>query len=291
MIEAKNNLGLKAIIGVLAILLLISLGFTFKMSSDVQNVTNKLSTSVMEKEAIIKDLKKLSATYDAAIAENSSMSEELIKERDKITTLMKELKLSKGDVSQYKIQVVYLQKKMKMLIAENEELKKENKTIIAQRDSTVIVLDDAKKYNNDLTTENKQLNKRVERAGKLTIYNIKATAFILKKSGKQIETDKASRADILRISFEIAENSAANPGIKTYYVQIIDNNSNVLGERKTEIFGKNTLIYSYIATIDYENRALNVLQDLSYQDLKKGTYFVNIFEKNIIVAKTSLTLR
>jgi hypothetical protein len=36
----------------------------------------------------------------------------------------------------------------------------------------------------------------------------------VRSSGKQIETDKASRADVLKISFTIAENQMANQVIK-----------------------------------------------------------------------------
>jgi hypothetical protein len=41
------------------------------------------------------------------------------------------------------------------------------------------------------------------------------------KLRKQIETDKARRADVLKISF-IAENQIAKSGDKVYYVQVID---------------------------------------------------------------------
>jgi KaiC/GvpD/RAD55 family RecA-like ATPase len=54
----------------------------------------------------------------------------------------------------------------------------------------------------------------------------------VRNSGKQIETDKASRADVLKISFTIAENQIAKSGDKVYYVQVIDSKNNVLRDRK-----------------------------------------------------------
>jgi predicted nuclease with TOPRIM domain len=68
----------------------------------------------------MKDLQELKATYDAAIAENTSMSEELIKERDKVVALMADLKKSNGDVSKFKSQLTALQNNMKVLTAEND---------------------------------------------------------------------------------------------------------------------------------------------------------------------------
>jgi hypothetical protein len=54
------------------------------------------------------------------------------------------------------------------------------------------------------------------------------------KLREQIETDKARRADVLKISFTIAENQIAKSGDKVYYVQVIDSKNNVLGDKKID---------------------------------------------------------
>ena len=261
------------------------------MSSDAEVVKSELTTTLTEKESVMKDLQTLKTTYDAAIAENTSMSEELIQERDKIVALMDELNQSKGDVSKFKTQLSALQNKMKALMTENEGLKIANEKVTAQRDSTVVVLGESKKFNEVLVGQNEELSKTVEKGAKLTILNTKTSAYKLRSSGKQIETDKASRADILKISFTIAENQIAKSGDKTYYVQVIDSKNNVLGEKQTETFGENTLTYSFATTVAYENKTVNVSEDLPGKNFEKGTYFINIFDKDVLVSKTSFTLR
>ena len=72
----KSNSNLKAVIALLAILLVGSLVYIFKMTSDAKNLQTELSTTKTEKESVMKDLEELKATYDAAIAENTSMSDE-----------------------------------------------------------------------------------------------------------------------------------------------------------------------------------------------------------------------
>ena len=74
--KQQNNSSLKAIIAVLAVLLVGSLVYIFKMSSDAEVVKSELTTTLTEKESVMKDLQTLKTTYDAAIAENTSMSEE-----------------------------------------------------------------------------------------------------------------------------------------------------------------------------------------------------------------------
>jgi uncharacterized protein (DUF3084 family) len=290
----KSSSSLKAVVAILAILLVGSLVYIFKMTSDADVVKTELKTTLTEKESVMKDLQELKSTYDAAIAENTSMSDELIQERDKVVNLMSDLNKSKGDVasmSKYRTQFISLQGNMKVLMAENEGLKKQNTTLTTQRDSTVVVLGESKKYNEALVGQNEELAKAVEIGSKLTVLNTRGSAFKLRSSGKQIETDKASRADVLRVSFTIAENQIAKSGDKTYYVQVIDSKNNVLGDKKTEAFGDNTLTYSFLTNVKYENKTIQVTEDLRGKDFAKGTYFINIFDKDVLVSKTSFVLR
>ena len=293
--EQKNNSNLKAVIAILAVLLIGSLVYIFKMTSDAKAQQTELTKTISEKDAVMKDLEELKATYDAAIAENTSMSDELIAEREKVVNLLADLKKSKGDaasMAKYKSQFFALEAKMKGLIQENETLKKANETLTSQRDSTVVVLGEAKKYNEVLVGQNEELAKTVEVASKLSVLNLRTAAYKLRSSGKQIETDKASRADILKISFTIAENKVAKSGDKTYYVQVIDSKNNVLGEKKTESFNGNSLTYSFLTTVKFENKTVDVTQDLPGKDFEKGTYFVNVFDKNAeLVSKTSFELK
>ena len=290
----KSSSSLKVIVAILAILLVGSLVYIFKMTSDADVVQTELKATLTEKESVMKDLEELKSTYDAAIAENTSMSDELIQERDKVVNLMSDLKKSKGDVasmSRYRAQFIALQGNMKVLMAENEGLKKQNTTLTTQRDSTIVVLGESKRYNEALVGQNEELAKAVEIGSKLTVLNTRGSAFKLRSSGKQIETDKASRADVLRVSFTVAENQIAKSGEKTYFVQVIDSKNNVLGDKKTENFGDNILTYSFLTNVNYENKTIQVSEDLKGKDFAKGTYFINIFDKDVLVSKTSFVLR
>ncbi|TRX21561.1 hypothetical protein FNW25_14675 [Flavobacterium franklandianum] len=289
--QNNSNSSLKIIIGILAILLIGSLFYIYKISSDAKQVQTELKSTMTEKESVMKDLQELKATYDAAIAENTSMSEELIIERDKVVNLMNDIDKSKGDVSKFRSQFQKLENNMKVLMAENESLKKQNTTLTVQRDSTVVVLGESKKYNEVLVGQNEELSKTVEKGSKLSVLNMQTAAYKIKSSGKQIATDKAGRADVLKISFTIAENQIAKSGDKEYYVQVIDSKNNVLGDKQTVSFDEKSLTYSFISKVKYENKTVQVSEDLPGKDFAKGTYFVNVFDKSELVSKTSFTLK
>jgi hypothetical protein len=292
--NSKSNTSLKIMVLVLIMLLLGSVFYIFKLKNEATSLTTEVSSVKTEKENVMKDLQNLKDTYDAAIAENTSMSDELIAERQKVVGLMAQLEKSKGDassLSKYKQQFLGLQTKMKDLLQQVDVLKKENQVLTTNLDSTKVVLSDSKNYNQVLVGQNEELSKTVEKGSKLSLLNLKTATFKLRSSGKQIETDKASRVDMLKISFTIAENSIAKSGDKTYYVQVIDSKNNVLGDKITTNFGDKSLTYSFTTTVKYENKTVDVSKELKGKGFANGTYFVNVFDKNELVSKSSFTLR
>ncbi|MFC4815769.1 MULTISPECIES: hypothetical protein [unclassified Flavobacterium] len=287
----SSNSGLKAIIAILALLLMGSLAYMYKLSTDNTNTIALLET---EKADVLKDLQTSKTALDDAIASNTTLSEELIAERDKVQQLMAEVERSKGDagaIARYKTEAAKLNSRIAALMKEVDVLKKENTKLNTKIDSTNVVLNDSRKANDTLVSRNDYLTKTIEKGAKLSVLNLQTTAVKQKSSGKQIATDKASRADVLKVSFMIAENQIAKSGDKTYYVQIIDAKNNVLGDKKTEMFGEKALTYSFISTVKYENKTVKVEKDLPVSDISEGNYFVYIFDKTELVSKSSFVLR
>lgn len=290
----NSNSKLKGIIILLLVLLVGSLIYIFKITADAKTLDTTVTKVSSEKENMIKKLEELNSNYDAALAENTTMSDELMAEKERVVKLIAELKSSKGDnasLRKYKDQYKVLEEKMKSMMQEVTALKNENQQLTTNLESTKVDLDDSKKYNEVLVGQNEELAKTVEKGSKLSVTNLKTASYKVRSSGKQIETDKASKTDILKVSFTIAENKIAKSGDKTYYVQVIDANNNVLGDKATISFGDTSLTYSFITTVKYENKTVEVSEQLPGKDFTKGTYFVNVFDKGELVSKSSFSLK
>ena len=288
----SNNSGLKAAVVVLSLLLLASIGYIYKLTSDTKTTVTELTS---EKDTLAEELKAKIAEYDLMLADNTALKDEIQAEQAKMVALLEQVEKSKGDaaaMAKYKVAYLKLKGEMDNLVAENKLLKEQNVTLTSSLDSTKVVLNDAKKFNDTLLVQNEGLTKTVEKGSKLAVLNLKVFAVKQKSSGKQIETDKAGRADKLKVSFLIAENQIAKTGNREYYVQIIDSKNNILGEKKTIPAGDKTLTYSFISTVKYENKTVQVDEEVNGKDFAAGTYFVNVFDKNSeLVSKTSFTLR
>jgi chromosome segregation ATPase len=290
----KNNSKLKAIILILSLLLLGSIGYMYKMSTDskteLEKSEEKYEAELKDKESVLNDLEQMKAKYDEEIASNTSLKEELEAEKAKIDALITRVK--KGEsVAHYKDDYLKLKREMDSLLAENNKLKEENAALVTNLDSAKTVIESSKKYNDTLVNQNEKLAKTVEKAQKLVIVNLKTIAVKERNSGKQIETDKASRADKLKISFTIAENSLAKSGVREYYVQVIDAANNVLGDKKSITFNEKVLTYSFISKVKYENNTVDVYEELSGKDFAKGKYYINIFNKGELLSNSTFELR
>ncbi|ENA1794092.1 hypothetical protein ABF176_000902 [Flavobacterium psychrophilum] len=289
--KKSNNSGLKAVIVILSLLLLGNLWYVYKITNDCKAVETVL---ISEKDAVLKDLMIQKDSLNAAISSNTTLSDELIAERDKVQQLMADVEKSKGDVasmSKFKTEALKLRSNVAVLMKQVDHLKKENVKLTVQRDSTAVVLGESRKFADTLVNRNFKMANTIEKGSKLSVLNLEASAVRQKKSGKQISTDKASRADVLKISFMIAENQIAKSGDKTYYVQIIDTKNNILGEKNTYVSGEKSLTYSFVSAVKYENKTVKVEKDFEVKDVQSGAYFVNIFDKTELVSKTSFTLK
>jgi peptidoglycan hydrolase CwlO-like protein len=291
----SRNSGLKVVVLILVLLLMGTLAYVYKLQQDKDAVDSSLSKTLTEKEKFQAELESKIAEYDIAIADNTALKGELEEEQAKIMELLEKIKKSDGSVaelSKYKTQYVKLKREMDNLIAENNVLKANNSKLTKNLDSTNVVLTNAKTANDTLAAKNENLSKTVEKAQRLSVLNLTTLAVKQKSSGKQINTDKASKADVLKIGFTIAENQVAKTGDRTYYIQVIDSKNNVLGEKKTETFGTTYLPYSFQKTIKYENKTVQVQEDLSVKNITSGTYFVNVFDKKgELVSKSSFQLK
>lgn len=292
--KKSNNSGLKAAVVILALLLLGSVGYIIKMSADNKKEVTELTT---EKDKFAEELKASIEELKASKSENAELDAErlkLIKENEELLAKVEKAQGDAASMARYKNEYFRLKKEQENLVAEIKLLKEQNVILTSSLDSTNVVLDSERKFKDTLLVQNDNLAKTVEKGSRLSVLNLNVQAVKERSSGKQIDTDKASRADKLKISFIIAENQIAKSGARKYYVQVIDSKNNILGDKETIALGGEgmSLTYSFITQVKYENKTVQVNEELSGSEFNAGTYFVNVFnEKGENVSKTSFNLR
>ncbi len=183
---------------------------------------------------------------------------------------------------------------------------------VRQMDSIVTI-------NKDLTEENLQIKEEikiekrkyrqleeqkdalsgiVDEASVLNVYNLKSSAIHKKGGGKEVETDKIRRVDLVRVCFTLGENTIIEPGNKKIYVRIAQPDKKILvkgrGEEYSFTFQDEVLQYSILEEVNYQNNAIDMCirwHKRKTQELKPGLYHVDIFEGDNNIGHTTFTLR
>ena len=85
----------------------------------------------------------------------------------------------------------------------------------------------------------------------------------------------------------------AQPAERLLYVQVINPDNNIIGDKSNITFGQDVLTYSASDTVFYENQALDVCTIVggTSKELIKGMYTISIFDADRQIGSTTLMLK
>jgi hypothetical protein len=271
-------------------------------------------------------LLSVKSTMNELLAEKEVQKTELEQELQTLITEHEKIKEAYGDVtdsltvmdSVIQANAVEI-KKMLNYKWEYYKIKKKMSRLQVIAQGYVRQMDSIVTINKDLTEENLQIKEEikiekrkyrkleeqkkaltgiVDEASVLNVYNLKSSAIHKKGGGKEIETDKIRRVDLIRVCFTLGENSIIDSGNKKIYVRIAQPDKKILvkgrGEEYSFTFQDEVLQYSILEEVDYQNNAIDMCirwHKRTTLELQPGLYHVDIFEGNNNIGHTSFTLR
>ncbi|PAM93875.1 hypothetical protein B4N84_16525 [Flavobacterium sp. IR1] len=278
---------------VILLFIITALGvFSFRSYEENLSVQTKL---IEEKHLLIKDLKITKDKLAVAILESKNFNSDLKIESEKVELLLKEIGNNNLDIAtllQYKRETGRLKNVVEQLRKDKELLFVKNKKLKIERDSAILVLGNAARYNDTLLAMNESLKKQTKKKKGISVVDLKVAPVMLEKKLDRYElTNKANKATTLKVNFKVVGSAIKNKELKQYYFQIIDSRGNVIGKRKSKMFGDDILYYSDMIEIWFRNKTLTVEQNLADNTFTKGTYIVNVFDKDQLISKTSFNLK
>lgn len=290
--KKSNN---KLIIIALAILLLSVLAYTFYTNSEHKKLTDAIE---VEKLEIGQNLDSMIVRYEDAIAENTSMSGELIVERDRIIALrdsIKDLKVvNYSMLRRYKGEISKLEVSNKKLFLLNESLTSSNQLLTKNLDSANVKISTQVAKNDTLTMRNLTLAEKVAIGSQLKVSTAKVLAMRERNNGKLVETSRSRNTDALRINLTIVKNEIAEQGDRQVYIQIVDANGTTVAPKGDFMLSDSTMVsYSDLSMVNYLNEAIDLISlvEVSRDIMKTGVYTVNIYIDNKFIGATKIELK
>lgn len=293
--EDNKNSQQKTIIWVLAALLVLLAAYTFYNHTSHVETTENLTS---EKASLQSELNEMIAKYDTAIAENTTMTEELKAEREKIVQLRDSVanltSVNRNMLARFKSRIADLETKNKRLFFLTDSLKEANQFLSLEVVTAKKTIEEQTVANTELTTKNTELTNVVNVGSVLIVNEVKASAMRQRGNDKLVETNSFNKTDAFRVSFKIAENRIAPKGNRNVYYTIKDPAGNVLKNAGTiTIENSQSVQYSDKTTAVYDNKALDVIAviNVDRNTMVQGSYSIDVFIDNYYAGTTTVDLR
>jgi hypothetical protein len=287
----------KVYIGIIAVLtiLCVYLGIQIKNAKEtIVYIDREKKTIMDERDVLTIELEEMKMSYDTLQTDNAEMSAKIAEQQSQIENLIKKSKNKDYDLKKLRAEAETLREIMKGYIHQIDSLQQANDRLFAEKEAEANRANQAEERGKALESDLNTTKDMVSKGSVLSTGEFSNTGINLRSNGKQTDTDKASRSEMLKSCFTVRKNPIVKPGTKNVYLRIIGPDGKVLPGRNSGavmVDGKSEAA-SVSREIDYQNQDTDVCVYYTAQgELKKGSYKIYVYENNMLIGQSELALK
>jgi hypothetical protein len=295
--EKKNrsNTGLLLLVVLLLISNVVMLWMLMQRGKEVEQTQEQVQAISSEKDNVTHLLENMLASYDTLKTENDQLTTEMEAQKAQIGELLDRVKRGNYDLSKAKKEAETLRKIMKGYVATIDSLNQANQLLTAENLTIKQELGEEKAQKDALTTQKQELEGKISKGSVLHTTTINAGALFMRNNGKQVETDRANKAEMVKCCFTLGENRVTNAGDKTLYMRVISPDGTVLpatdGDNRFKFNGVEGE-FSARREVNYQNQPVDVcIFWTGTSELRTGQYIVEVYEAGALVSKANFNLK
>lgn len=287
----------KIYIGVIAVLLVVVGWLAYKVNTKevlIVNQQGQIQSVTDERDILAVELEAMKMGYDTLQTDNAEMAAKIEEQQTQLEALIKKAKNKDYDISKLKKEAETLRTIMKGYIHQIDSLQQANERLYAEKEAEANRANQAenrvREQEGELNVKNDMLNK----GSVLSTGEFKNTGVNLKSSGKQVDTDRAARSEMIKSCFTVRKNPIVKPGTKNLYVRIIGPDGKLLQGKEASVVALdgNQEQISVSREIDYQNQDTDVCVYYTAQgELKKGNYKIMVYEGGRSIGSSDLVLK
>lgn len=297
--QTNQPLWLYALLGLLAVALVFFIVRNSSLRTDKEALEAEKEMQRLDFQAEVDSLMKVHNNLKESYGE---LSQELA-EKDSIIQAdaieIKRLLDSQWDYNRIKKKVTQLQEISQRYVRQMDSLYTVNRELVAENERIREEYQNERRQNTNLTRQKEELTNKVNQAATMRISNYSAKAVRFKGSGKESDTDRASRAERIRIDFTVAANELIQPGTKLFYVRIADPRRAIItkgsGDEYSFKANGETLQFTEKVRVNYDGKETAVRAYYTKPDayeLMPGTYFIDVYEEGgKVIGQTTVDLK
>ncbi|MDB5025356.1 MAG: hypothetical protein JWP78_3111 [Mucilaginibacter sp.] len=268
---------------------------------------NKSDTKIVyqddERNRLKIELDSLEAQIEQVNTGKAKMSTEMRAKNDSLQTKIKVLrqelakgKLTAAELGKAQEDVKQLRYFVTKYTADIEELKKQNTSLVSERDTLKTNLATTTEKATTLEKQNQDLDTKVKIASALKLGGANIVAYKIKGSGKEVDVTRAGPAKKIKINFTVAENSIAEKRMHDVYVRVLDPTGNLITDPKdagTFSSDGQDLQYTYKTSIDFKDDGSGYTIDWvnPAPPFVKGTYTVLLYADGSKMGQSTFSLK
>lgn len=303
--EEKNN-GKRILTIALLAALVAALVFVVILASKNASIKSDLKELEAEKEMQRRDFQyevdSLMKVHNELKESYGELSLELA-EKDSIIQAdaveIKKLLDSQWDYYRIKKKLSQLQEISQHYVRQMDSLYTVNRELVAENERIREEYQAERRQNTNLTRQKEELTNKVNQAATMKLYNYTAKAVRFRAGDKEATTDRANRAERIRIDFTLVANDLVNPGTKLFYIRIADPTKAIIskGTGDEYAFQSNgeTLQFTEKVRVNYEGKETDVRAYYvkpENVEMRPGTYFIDVYEEGgKLIGQTAIDLR
>ena len=297
--KTNQPLWLYALLGLLAIALVFFIVRNSSLRTDKEALEAEKEMQRLDFQAEVDSLMKVHNDLKESYGE---LSQELA-EKDSIIQAdaveIKKLLDSQWDYNRIKKKMTQLQEISQRYVRQMDSLYTVNRELVAENERIREEYQNERRQNTNLTRQKEELTNKVNQAATMRISNYSAQAVRFKGSGKESVTDRASRAERIRIDFTVAANELIKPGTKLFYVRIADPKRAIISKGSGDEYSfkanGETLQFTEKVRVNYDGKETAVRAYYTKPDayeLMPGTYFIDVYEEGgKVIGQTTVYLK
>ncbi len=261
---------------------------------------DEVSDLAAEKVQLTAELQQLMLQYDKLELANDSLQDVASAEKQRLMNMIDSVQnLRSGDfqkLDRFKNEIFKLKVENKKLVTRLDSMSVRIEELQAEKQAVETSLSMEQERSRTLDNVRKGLEQEVAKGSLLQIGSMSAEAIKRWSSGKETPTERARRADEIKVCFTIAKNPIAPKGERMVYARVINPELTVVSvgdSTEGSFFNHNgsSLIYSTKKAVWYEGEPLNQCLYVKREKFTSGNYKIEIYTDEQLLGEISLNLK
>lgn len=267
-----------------------------KKDKEYVYISKEYANLDLERQDLAAELEGMKLNYDTLAVTNTEMQAKIDEQENELADLLKKVKNKNYDITKLKSEAETLRGIMKNYIHQIDSLNQANQMLTAERNAEANRANSAEAKGKELEGELNTSKEMNAKGSVLSTGEYVNLALFERNNGKQVDTDRAAKTELIKSCFRVRKNVIAKPGMRTLYMAVVGPDGKVLSGKSSgnvSVGGVETP-YSVTREVDYQQQDTDVCVYYTPNEgykYVKGNYKIFLYESGNMIGNSNMTLK